>query len=257
MDPATRRWWLLLDQLPQRLGAVAVWRDSTAWPPIGDGHMHPNPTAVICLSGVLRISRPGQVQDLQAGEGLLIAPGIWHHHESPRAGAISFGQGFLPAWSDVILRDHERTWSGKLPSQPSRRLFNAAFASDDPAERCRLVADLVRQVLNESVTDLTWDHPALGRMVHALWRSLHLGVTTDDLVRASGLGRTRAYDLFTRGYGVTPKEGIAISRLWLAESLLRSGLPVADVAERCGYASADTFARCWRREHGVPPSRSR
>ena len=66
----------------------------------------------------------------------------------------------------------------------------------------------------------------------------------------------RAYALFVRGYGVTPKNAIADMRLGLAASLLHAGLPVAEVARRCGYASADSCSRCWRREHGKPPSKA-
>ena len=70
----------------------------------------------------------------------------------------------------------------------------------------------------------------------------------------SGLCRAQAYHVFTRGYGVTPKEAIATTRLWLAGSYLRAGLGIAEVAALAGYPSADTFARCWRRAHGKSPS---
>lgn len=257
MDPATRRWWILLDQIPDRLTEVEVWRDATAWPPAGDGHLHANPTAVVCLAGVVRISRPGRKIDLQPGQALMIAPGVWHRHELLRSGAVWFGQGYLSAWSDVMLGDHEREWHGKLPVEPSRRLMDQALVAEDAGERRRLLAECIRQVLAESVSELAWDHPAMERMVTALWTRLHMGVTVEDLVRASGLGRTRAYLLFGQGYGVTPKDAIAESRLRLAQGLLAAGLPVAEVSSRCGYPSADTFRRCWRREHGAAPREAR
>src|SRR3954470_12289820 len=117
VDPTTRRWWLLLDQLPDKLGPVTVWRDSSALP-AGDGHMHANPTAVVCLTGVVRVSRPGRKIDLKPGEALLIAPGIWHRHEPLRPGSVWFGLGYLSAWSDVMLGDDQREWHGKLPAEP-------------------------------------------------------------------------------------------------------------------------------------------
>ncbi|HYE04742.1 MAG TPA: AraC family transcriptional regulator [Planctomycetota bacterium] len=256
MDPTTRRWWLLLDQLPDKLGPVSVWRDSSAMPG-GDGHMHANPTAVVCLTGVVRISRPGRKADLKPGEALLLAPGIWHRHESLRPGSVWFGLGYLSAWSDVLLGDDQREWHGKLPAEPGRRLMDEALAATDENERTEILKRCVRQVLDESVSELAWEHPAMGRMVDALWQRLHLGVSVDDLVRVSGLRRTRAYALFTRGYGVPPKQAIAQSRLWLAKGLLEADLPVAEVARRCGYPSADTFRRCWRRAYGAPPREAR
>ena len=53
------------------------------------------------------------------------------------------------------------------------------------------------------------------------------------------------------------KDAIATARLWLAEGLLKNGLSVAAVADRCGFPSADTFARSWKRAYGSPPSKDR
>lgn len=47
-------------------------------------------------------------------------------------------------------------------------------------------------------------------------------------------------------------------RLTLACVLLADGrLPIADVARRCGYASAGKFARQFTRKFGSPPSAAR
>lgn len=256
MDPTQRRWWRLLDELPHRLIAVHQWHSGPLPPREGGGSLHANPTSVVCLVGVVRIRRPDLVIDLHPGEALVIAAGVWHEHEPLRRGSVWFGQGFLPAWSDVVLGDAAASWSGKLPSEPSRRLMDTVLAQTDPARRRQVFAELIRQVLSESVTDLVFAEPALQRMVRRLWNSLHRGVTVADLVRASGLSRAQAYRLFTAGYGVPPKAAIARNRLWLAESLLASGLPIATVAARCGYPSADTFTRAWKRAQGRPPRAS-
>ena len=257
MDARERRWWHLLDTLPARLGRVERWTDVGLPPPGADFGFHAVPTLVVCLEGVLRMTRPGGRLDLVAGEALLVAAGVWHQHEPLRAGATVFAQGFLPTVSDVRLGDAGRAWTGRLPLQPSRRLIEAALASGDAQRRRTLLAELIAQVLAESAEALDVGAEPVQRMVHCLWHRLHLGVGVDDLVRASGLSRSRAYAAFVRGYGVTPKAAIAEARLSLAASLLAAGLPVAEVARRCGYPSADTFARCWRREHGAAPSRGR
>jgi AraC-like DNA-binding protein len=236
---------------------VTLWNDGPSPPLTGDGHLHVTPTSVVCLDGVVRITAPGRTLDLQPGQALIIGPGVWHRHEVLRRGSIWFGQGFLPACSDVLIGDPDREWRGRLPSQPSRRLMDATLAAPDDRSRCSGFAELLRQVLSESVDDLPFANPSLQRMIARLWSNLHRGVAVEDLIHASGLSRAQAYRIFTEGYGVPPKDAIATARLWLAEGLLANGLSVSEVAGRCGFPSADTFARAWKRTHGEPPSRTR
>jgi AraC-like DNA-binding protein len=257
MDPLFRRWWRLIDDLPGQLTRVHRWRDGAAPPLLGDGHLHVTPTSVTCVEGVVRIVAPDRSIDLRPGEALLIAAGVWHRHEPLRAGSLWFGQGFLPACSDVLIGDQRREWRGRLPSQPSRRLMEKALAAQDDALRRERFIELVKQVLSESVDDLPFANPALQRMIARLWSNLHRGVTVDALVRASGLSRAQAYRMFTEGYGVAPKIAITTGRLWLAEGLLASGLSMAEVADRCGFPNPATFTRAWKRAYGAPPSRSR
>lgn len=257
MDPIFRRWWRLIDDLPDKLGIVHRWVDGPPPTLVDDGHLHVTPTSVVCLEGVVRIIAPRRSIDLKPCEALLVGAGVWHRHEILRPGSVWFGQGFLPACSDILLGDHQRAWRGRLPSQPSRRLMQMALEASDEKSRKPRFAELVRQILSETVDDLPFANPALQRMIARLWSNLHRGVTVEDLVHASGLSRAQAYRIFTEGYGVPPKDAIATARLWLAEGLLASGLAVSEVAIRCGFPSADTFARSWKRTHGATPNQSR
>lgn len=259
MDPALRRWWRLLEELPGRLGRVERWLD-TGPPPddAGDGHhLHAVPTLVACLAGVVRAQRPGATRDLAPGEVLLIAPGVWHAHAPTRRGSVFFAQGFLATTADVVLGDHAGRFSGRLPREPSRRLAGEALAAADPALRRQRCAALLAQVLAETVGDATPADPACRRMIHRLWSGLHRGVGVDDLVRAGGRSRAQAYRVFTAHYGVPPKAALELARLELAEGLLQAGLGVAATAARCGYPSAGTFARAWRRKHGSSAAKAR
>ncbi len=255
MDPELRHWWRLLEDFPGRIRHVYRW-PTPHYRPAGSGTFHAVPTLSACLEGVVRLQfADGPTLDLNAGDVLLMAGGVWHEHTPLRPGSIWFGQGFMAAWSDVVMGTGQRVWTGKLPTNPSRHLLETALATTDEASARRMVAGLVGQVLSESVTTLDWERAELRAMVDVLWRRCHLGVTVDDLVKASGLQRAQAYAVFTRGFGVTPKAAIATTRLWLAGSYLTAGLSVAEVARLAGYASADTFARCWKREHGKSPRR--
>lgn len=257
MDPELRHWWRLLEEFPGRIRRVYRW-PTPHHRPASSGTFHAVPTLAACLEGVLRMQlADGPALDLNAGDVLLIAGGVWHEHVPLRPGSVWFGQGFMAAWSDVDLGTAQRHWCGKLPTHPSRQLLEAALAATDEAAARRMVAGLVGQVLTESVTHLDWDRPELVRMLDQLWRRCQHGVTVDDLVAASGLKRAQAYAVFTKGFGVTPKQAIATARLWLAGSYLAAGLSVAEVARLAGYPSADTFARCWKRAHGASPLASR
>lgn len=247
MDPTQRRWWRLLDELPSRLGTVHRWTGFDPLPDGGMGGLHATPTAVTCLAGVVRVRRREVSLDLQPGEALLIAGGVWHQHEALRPGALVFAQGFLPTCSDVLLRETARGWSGRLPGQPSRNLMEAALAEAAPAERHRLFGELVAQVLAESVTDLAFAHPGLRRMVDRLWSGLHRGVTVAQVLAASGLSRAQAYRLFTSGYGLPPKRALEQSRLWLAGSLLAAGRTRSEAARDSGFSSPDRMRLAMRR----------
>ena len=55
--------------------------------------------------------------------------------------------------------------------------------------------------------------------------------------------------------GLTPGELIRQQRMIRAEDLRRrTDLPLAEIAEKCGFANAFSFSRSFRREHGIPPA---
>lgn len=243
MDPDQRRWWRLLEDLPGRLARVERWIEAP--PPVdADGdHLHTVPSLVACLAGVVRAHGPAGTCDLQPGEALVIAPGVWHEHVPVRAGTVFFAQGFLPTASDVLLGDHRRRFCGLLPREPSHRLCAQVLAAADPGRRLAHLRALLAQVLAEAVADQGMADPVFRRMVKRLWCDLHRGVGVDDLVRASGRSRAQAYRVFTAGYGLPPKAALEAARVELAASLAAAGLTPAAVARRCGFASARTLAR--------------
>ncbi len=247
-DAVIRRWSNLLEAMPDRLAAVRRWTDPVDAPSdTATGHQHTVPTLVCCLAGVMRIERPGTRVDLLPGEALVIAPGVWHHHAQVRPGSVVFGQGFMAAWSDVVVYDGRRDIAGRIPTQPSRLLMDRLLGEADDARRLAMTRELMQQALGETARPLEFPHPALPKMLRLLWGRLHRGVTADDLVRVSGLARSQAYAIFTTGYGISPRLAIARSRLDLAEALLNAGVPAAQVAARCGFPDRTTFTRAWKR----------
>ena len=94
------------------------------------------------------------------------------------------------------------------------------------------------------------------RLAAAL-RQMHAQVdrpwTVGELARAAALSRSAFFDRFSRTVGVPPMEYLLSWRMELAKQLLRKNLPIADVAERVGYASTNTFSTAFSRHVGKSP----
>ncbi len=75
------------------------------------------------------------------------------------------------------------------------------------------------------------------------------------LVRRSGYGSTRAFELFRQHFHATPAELIASARLATArEKLLATDAPLAEVAFASGYESLSAFHDAFRIRTGLTPS---
>lgn len=249
LGPRQRRWSALLEGLPDRLTTVhrwSGWRDPDA---AAVGHLHHVPTVVACLEGVVRVERPDERLDLAPGELLIISPGVWHRHHRPRGPSVAWMQGFMSGFSDVLCWDAETSWAGALPSQPSLLLVTRVLES----ATCAAAVELLRQVLREDITERPGiGGPAAGRMLRAFWSGLHRGVSAGDLVRASGLARSRAWQVFAETYGLPPHRALLDARRSLAQGLLDAGMAPGEAARKAGFRDAATFARERRRALGRP-----
>jgi AraC-like DNA-binding protein len=243
----------MLEDLPQRLGTIHRWTDLSL-PNDHDWDFHTVPTVITCLSGIIRVQRPGGAQDIGPGSALVIAPGVWHRHQNLRHNSVCWMQGFLPAWSDLWIGTEGNRWFGRQATQPALRFVEHILEATSPDEHKTAFASLIGAVLADAKPDPGFGAEPVQRMVGSLWRRLHQGISVDDLVRVSGLGRAQAYRLFTEAYGISPKAALTEGRLLLATALLKNGLSVSETAQRSGWKSADTFSRAWRRRFGHAPS---
>jgi AraC family transcriptional regulator len=79
--------------------------------------------------------------------------------------------------------------------------------------------------------------------------------TLEDLAEAAAFSPFHFHRIYREITGETPAETLARERLSRAAALLvRGGLPVAEVARRCGYGSAAAFTRAFRTAYGIPPA---
>ena len=101
-------------------------------------------------------------------------------------------------------------------------------------------------------------HPALARSLRFLERNWHRPINVTDLVTVSGLSRRGFIKAFRKHTGNPPGRWLRRLRLVHAQRLLvQTDKPVATVAARCGYRSANSFVIAFRHFSGCPPNHFR
>ena len=82
--------------------------------------------------------------------------------------------------------------------------------------------------------------------------------TLSDLARIAERDAAYVATCFKRAYGVTIGERVRTLRLGRARQLLaRTPLPIAEIADRCGYADQSHFTRHFRRAFALTPAQYR
>ncbi len=80
------------------------------------------------------------------------------------------------------------------------------------------------------------------------------GWTLDSMARVAGMSRARFAARFSSIVGTPPGDYLTGWRLGLAQSLLRKGLPVNQVAAQVGYTSASALGRVFTQRMGRSPT---
>lgn len=77
----------------------------------------------------------------------------------------------------------------------------------------------------------------------------------NDIITSSGLSRTHFYRLYTKLFGVSPKEDLIWARLDKAREILRSNpdMTIAGAALICGFADPPYFSRQFKQRYGYTP----
>ena len=99
---------------------------------------------------------------------------------------------------------------------------------------------------------------ALAQLQDRIRADLNQDWPLDRMARAAGTsGRTLARR-FDEETGMTPLNWLKVERISRAAELLENGaIPLADIWDICGFGSAETFRRDFRKIMGVPPVRYR
>jgi AraC family transcriptional regulator len=91
------------------------------------------------------------------------------------------------------------------------------------------------------------------------WIESHLDQTIhlDDLARLADLSDFHFHRMFRLSRGIAPYAWVTGRRIERAQALLRSGLPIAEIAVACGFSSQSHLTRVFRRWTGRPPAEYR
>ena len=80
------------------------------------------------------------------------------------------------------------------------------------------------------------------------------GLTVEDLVSRSGLGRRGFFKKFHESFGATPLDVIQGERIRVAQHLLRtSDMSLQDIGAAAGFSSPTRFSEAFRRATGATP----
>ena len=80
-------------------------------------------------------------------------------------------------------------------------------------------------------------------------------VKVSDIAAHIGIERSYLYLLFVEHLGITPKNYLTTYRLTRARELLKvTDLPIASIAESCGYSDALVFSKAFRQMYQMTPT---
>jgi len=105
---------------------------------------------------------------------------------------------------------------------------------------------------------LAIDHPGLARSLRYLWTNHHKPIGVDDLARVAGMSRSGFHQAFIERIGRPPGNELNRVRMEKAKKLLmESKMKLDDLAETCGYQSANSFWVAFRQATGMSPRQYR
>jgi len=101
-------------------------------------------------------------------------------------------------------------------------------------------------------------HEGVARSLRFLLEHCHEPIGVDDLAQAAAMSRRALHQAFVEHLGRPPGAELQRVRIERAKSLLAdSGQNLKDVAERCGYQSANSFWVAFKHATGVSPKQYR
>lgn len=211
-------------------------------------HAHEHFQVLLGLDGVLELEVEGRGQRVGAGAGLVIAPGDRHDFESALGARCLVLDSSDPTWARLIA----------LTPPPDALPLAQYLALACAAGRAR-ARQLGPALLLEAWAPL----PPPLRMRRVIdWIALQAWaqnaaatpLSVADLAARVHLSAAQFSERCRLELGTSPMAWLRDLRLERARQLRALGLPVADVARRCGYRSPSALTAALRRSGGGTPA---
>jgi PAS domain S-box-containing protein len=144
----------------------------------------------------------------------------------------------------------------RAPGGPFRWHVTAKVPLRDEDGRVTGVVSMSQDVGEGAADDRTMT--SLGAVVAHIRAHLGENVTSHDLARVAGCSVDTLERRCRRVFGRSPGQLILSTRIDVARGLLTgSDMPLAQIADLCGYADQAGFSRTFTRLVGIPPGRYR
>jgi AraC-like DNA-binding protein len=236
-------------------------------------HMHDFYAVSLNYGGHGAFDCRNEVYDAPPGTCNLIAPGDLHTGHATSRDGWSYRNLYIETkLMDVLLRSLD--WSGPLDVSFKSPSVKDAVLATRLAHVFKSLSESNSLMQNESllmsaVACLATDHFVRGHSLrnagreHAAvrtvrdWLDTHLeqNVSIHYLAELVGLSSYYLVRAFHKHVGITPHRYQTVLRIHRARQLLKSGLPISEVAYSTGFCDQSHLNRCFKSTLGVPPGR--
>lgn len=210
-------------------------------------HRHDHFQVLVGLDGELALEVEGRAHRIGAGQGWVVGPGERHDFEA------SGGSRCL------VLDTADAAWAerGPAPRQVAQTLALGRFLAQALQLRHALATAVGPQLLLEAWDGAqapstarprrAIDWAALAAWLRARWQQ---PLEVADLAAHCGLGVSQFAQRCRAELGMGAMQWLRLQRLQQARCWRAAGMPVAEVARRCGYRSPSALTAALRRSGG-------
>jgi AraC-like DNA-binding protein len=213
---------------------------------------------VFIHDGWAGVTAGGEQLAVAAGHACLLLPGhLEHFRFSPGRDTRHSWVHYWSSAGDEPLLARLAAIPRVQPTSPALARLVAALLAERPAAG-PIAALRAYEILYRYVEDARRVPAALEPALTFVEQHLALPLDVDRIATAAAVSRSQLFRLFRAHLGLTPAEYLWERRDELAVELLRdTGLPVAEVAVRCGFRNPKHLARRVRAATGRSPSELR
>lgn len=212
-------------------------------------HAHDHFQILLGLDGVLELEVEGRGRRVGAGDGLVIAPGDRHDFESARGARCLVLDSADPTWARLGA-------AGPRPDAlPLARYLASACAAGLLRARQfgpALLQEAWAPALAPARPRRAIDWPGLQSWARG---AAAAPLTVADVAARTHLSAAQFSERCRQELGLSPMAWLRGLRLDQARQLRAQGLPVAEVARRCGYRSPSALTAALRRECPAGPEK--